>query len=80
LRKLAKTTNSCVLLINKVSDVIDKKRKTLNGRDTVPSLGASWELNVDESFETKKGSRSDVKELIVIHSPKCSDSKILFRI
>ena len=73
-------TNTCVLLINKVSDVIDKKRRTLLGRDTVPALGASWEHNVDESFEMKKGSRSDIKELIVIASPKCPEGKILYRI
>jgi len=43
-------------------------------------LGTSWELNVDESFELKKGERSNIKELIVVNSPKCREGKILFRI
>jgi hypothetical protein len=77
---MAKTTNTCVILINKVSDVLDKRRKSMTGRDTIPALGASWELNIDESLEMKKGERSDIKELIVVHSPKCKEGKILFRI
>ena len=77
---MAKMTNSCVLLINKVSDIVNHKRKSMIGRETVPALGASWELNVDESFEMKKGSRADIKELVVISSPKCKQGKLLYRI
>ena len=74
-------TNTCVILINKVSDVVNQKRKALLKRDTVPALGASWEHNVDESFEMRKsGGRKEIKEIVVIFSPKCKKGKLLYRI
>lgn len=46
IRCLAKVSGSAVLLINHAADVIDKRRGS-SGRTVVPTLGHSWELNID---------------------------------
>lgn len=67
LRWLAKMSGSAVLLVNHAADLIDKRRSS-SGRTIVPTLGASWELNMDESvYLTRK---KEIRELTVIHSPK----------
>lgn len=36
---------------------------------------------MDESFEMRKsGTRKDIKEMVVIFSPKCKKGKLLYRI
>ena len=45
----------------------------------MPSLGPSWELNMDESIELTR--RGEVRELVVINSPKAPcDCKAWFKI
>ena len=54
-RWLSKVAGSAVFLINHAADVIDKRRGS-SGRSVVPTLGAAWELNIDENmFLTRKG-------------------------
>lgn len=61
-----------MLLINQAADVIDKRRGS-SGRTVVPTLGHAWEMNIDENmYLTRKG---EIRELSVIHSPKCSRFK-----
>ncbi len=46
IRWLAKMSSSAVLLINHAADLVDKRRNS-GGRNLVPTLGPSWELNID---------------------------------
>jgi hypothetical protein len=49
IRWLAKMSSCAVLLINQASDIMDKKRSSL-GRNIIPALGPSWDLNIDENI------------------------------
>lgn len=60
-------SGAAVLLVNHAADLLDKRRSS-NGRTIVPTLGASWELNVDESIYLTR--KKEIRELVVIHSPK----------
>ena len=71
-------SNCAVLLINHCADNFDQKRNSL-GRMTVPSLGPSWDFNIDEKIEIAK--RGEIRELAVVSSPKVlSETKGWFRI
>lgn len=65
-------SGSAVLIINHAADLMDKRRASFE-RTVVPSLGPSWELNIDENiYLTKKAA---LRELQIIHSPKCPPFK-----
>lgn len=67
LRWLAKMSGAAILMVNHAADVLDKRRAS-SGRNIVPTLGASWELNIDESIYLTR--KKEIRELTVIHSPK----------
>lgn len=67
LRWLAKMSGAAVLLVNHAADLVDKRRNS-TGRSIVPTLGASWELNIDECLYLTR--KKEIRELVVIHSPK----------
>jgi hypothetical protein len=46
LRWIAKMSGTAVLLVNHASDLLDRRRAS-SGRSIVPTLGPSWELNID---------------------------------
>lgn len=46
LRWLGKMSGAAILMVNHAADVLDKRRAS-SGRNIVPTLGASWELNID---------------------------------
>ncbi len=60
-------SGAAILMINHAADVLDKRRAS-SGRNIVPTLGASWELNIDESIYLTR--KKEIRELTVIHSPK----------
>jgi len=72
-------SGSAVLIINHAADLLDNKRRGSSSRTIVPSLGPSWELNIDENiYLTRKG---QIREMVIIHSPKCASyQKKCFRI
>lgn len=78
LRWLAKMSGVAVLLVNHAADLLDKRRAS-SGRSIVPALGASWELNIDESLFLAR--KKEIRELSVIHSPKMPcGKKLRFRL
>lgn len=60
-------SGTAVLLINHAADLLDKRRAS-SGRTIVPTLGPSWELNIDECIYLTR--KKEIRELVVIHSGK----------